>query len=239
MKENLSNQLVSLEDSKKLLGNEWGAILHPICNTEYFINLMNLLNEEYSYKTIYPKMKNVFRCFNETPFRSVKVVILGQDPYYTDGMANGLAFSVDMGVKKIPPSLLNIEKEVNRSIYDNDPIFNFDYSLSGWYRNGVLLLNTALTVEQNKPESHLKIWEPFITFVIQKLSEFNSGLVWMLWGSKAQKYEELINKNHYVLKSNHPSPLSATKGDTPFIGNDHFKEANNVLGLLYNEKIPW
>jgi len=181
-------------------------------------------NERSKGKIIYPEKENIFACFNSTPFDKVKVVIIGQDPYHGEGQAHGLCFSVAPGVA-IPPSLLNIYKEIQRDLKIPIPGHG---CLTNWAKQGVLLLNATLTVEASKAGSHQnKGWEQFTDKVVEILNREKSGLVFVLWGSYAQKKGAQIDeKKHLVLKSVHPSPLSAHRG---FIGCGHFSKINKYL----------
>ncbi|MFV1985515.1 MAG: uracil-DNA glycosylase [Thiohalomonadales bacterium] len=191
-------------------------------------------NEKNQGKVIFPPGKLIFNAFNSTPFESVKVVILGQDPYHGPNQAHGLCFSVLPGVR-FPPSLLNIFKEIHQDLDIPMP----DHGcLQSWADQGVLLLNAMLTVEQNRAGSHQGHgWEQFTDRVIQLLNEQREGLVFLLWGSYAQKKGALINsKKHLVLKAPHPSPLSAYRG---FFGSKHFSQANDYLVKQGLDPIDW
>ena len=202
----------------------WNEALSSEWDKPYFQNLVQFVKEEYRRKRIFPPGKEIFAAFNATPFHEVKVVILGQDPYHEPGQANGLCFSVRDGVA-FPPSLLNIFKEINA---DTGAPIPASGDLSRWAKQGVLLLNSTLTVEEHKAASHQgKGWEEFTDTVIERLSEQCEHLVFVLWGSFAIKKGAKINKQkHLVLTSPHPSPLSAYRG---FFGNHHFSKANSYL----------
>lgn len=192
-------------------------------------------NERLSGKTIYPPAKDVFNAFRYTEFNNVKVVILGQDPYHGPNQAHGLAFSVLPGVR-IPPSLVNIYKELETDT-PNFTMPKHGY-LESWARQGVLLLNTVLTVEAGKAHSHANLgWETFTDKVIAALNEYRSGIVFLLWGSHAQKKGRFIDQSrHYVLTSVHPSPLSAHRG---FFGCKHFSKTNDYLQQHGLSAIDW
>ncbi len=200
----------------------------------YFIELIAFIESEYSNKTIYPPKTNLFQAFKLTPLNQVKVVIIGQDPYHNPNQANGLAFSVNENVT-LPPSLKNIYKEIERS-------FGYSMSnngaLSSWAKQGVLLLNTILTVEENKPLSHQnKGWETFTLEIIKALNALKQPICFLLFGQHAKQYEKhLNNPNHLVLKTVHPSPLSAHRG---FIGSDVFKKCNDYLKDKEVSTIDW
>ena len=201
----------------------------------YMQNLKSFLQQEKQQgKVIFPAGKDIFNALNTTPFEQVKVVILGQDPYHGPKQAHGLSFSVQPGVK-IPPSLLNIYKELQRDLGLAMP--NNGY-LQSWAEQGVLLLNATLTVEQANAGSHQgKGWEHFTDCIVQQLNSQRQGLVFMLWGSYAQQKGKIIDPDkHCVLQSPHPSPLSAHRG---FLGNSHFSQANLYLQQQGQSEIDW
>lgn len=193
-----------------------------------------LITERQSGKQIYPKGDQIFNAFNNTPFGDVRVVILGQDPYHGPGQAHGLCFSVQKDVR-IPPSLVNIYKEIKRDLDISSPDHGY---LMEWAKQGVLLLNSVLTVERAQAASHQKRgWEQFTDAAIAALNEHHSGLVFLLWGSYAQKKGQFIDRNkHLVLHSPHPSPLSAHRG---FLGNSHFSKTNKWLKERGSGIIDW
>jgi len=180
---------------------------------------------------IYPSMNNIFRALYETKEDDVSVVILGQDPYH-NGSAVGLAFSVPEGVK-LNPSIVNIKKEVVNCGFDVDPKSG---NLLSWSQQGVLLINTALTVKKGEEESHLKIWRDFTEEFIKYLTEEKDALVFILWGNKAKSYKKHFTKEHFIVETSHPSPLSASKG---FLGSECFSEANGYLLSLGKDEIDW
>lgn len=210
----------------------WSAALHHFMQKTDWKKLEQCVEENYSLHTCYPPREKIFRAFELTPLRAIKVVILGQDPYHGLGQANGLAFSVEMG-QKLPPSLRNILKEALRDTAGM-PIPD----LSRWAEQGVFLLNTVLTVEEKRPGSHNYFgWESFTDEVISLISEQLENVVFMLWGQYAQKKEPLIDgKRHLILKAPHPSPLSAYQG---FLGCGHFSEANQFLMSKGMRQINW
>ena len=212
----------------------WKSQLHDEFNKPYFNQLVQFVKEEYSSKTIYPPSKMIFNAFNYTPFNKVKVVIVGQDPYHQPNQAHGLCFSVNDGIR-IPPSLVNIYKEINLDLGTPIPTSG---NLERWAKQGVLLLNATLTVREGAAGSHQgKGWEQFTDSVIDLLSKNRNDLVFMLWGSYAQKKGANIDqKKHLVMKSVHPSPLSAHRG---FFGNKHFSRANEYLVLNGKSPIVW
>lgn len=213
---------------------EFEDIVKEESEKKYYKDLIEFVNEEYKTKTIFPPKDNIFEAFKITPLDKVKVVILGQDPYHGEGEAHGLAFSVNYGIKT-PPSLKNIYKEINLEFgYD---IPNHGYLLN-WAKQGVLLLNTVLTVEKDKPASHKgKGWEIFTDRIITELNEIPNPIVFMLWGNYAKTKAGLLNNpKHMVLESVHPSPFSARNG---FFGNNHFKLANDFLEKNGVSPINW
>lgn len=217
------------------LDPSWQALLANQFTQPYMRQLEAFLEQERSAgKTIYPPEPLIFHAFNSTPFDKVKVVVLGQDPYHGPSQAHGLSFSVPMGVK-VPPSLLNIYKELERDL--SLPIPGHG-CLQSWAEQGVLLLNATLSVEQAHAGSHQKQgWEIFTDYIIQQLNEQCQGLVFLLWGNYAHKKGKFIDtEKHCVLKSVHPSPLSAHRG---FIGCGHFSECNHYLKQSGQAVINW
>lgn len=190
-----------------------------------------LLNKIYQSKNVFPKQEDVFKCFSFFNISNIKVLIIGQDPYYTRGVADGLAFSTKNN--KTPPSLINIFHEIKNEYKDASFKTN---DLSCWAKQGVLLLNSSLTVEENKPNSHSEYWFWFIKEILSIISKVDNVVI-MLWGNNSIKLKEFINnKTHLILTSSHPSPLSAHKG---FLGNNHFIKANNFLKSKNKTIIDW
>ncbi|MEI6554383.1 MAG: uracil-DNA glycosylase [Paludibacter sp.] len=214
--------------------SSWKAVLQPEFDKDYFANLTEFVRNEYRSKKVFPPAPLIFNAFDQCPFNNVKVVIIGQDPYHGDGQAHGLCFSVNDGVD-FPPSLINIFKEINRDLGKTMPDSG---NLIRWAHQGVLLLNASLTVQAHMAGSHQgKGWETFTDSVIRILAEKKENLVFLLWGSYAQKKGEFIDtRRHLVLKSVHPSPLSAYRG---FIGNNHFSLANKYLRDRGQQEIDW
>ena len=212
----------------------WKQALQPEFDKDYFIKLTDFVRNEYKTKPTFPPASLIFNAFDQCPLENVKVVIIGQDPYHGDGQAHGLCFSVNDGVA-FPPSLLNIFKEIERDLEKPMPSSG---NLTRWAQQGVLLLNATLTVQAHMAGSHQgKGWETFTDAVIRKLATEKEHLVFMLWGSYAQKKCDFIDSNrHLVLKSVHPSPLSAYRG---FIGNNHFSLANKYLKETNQHEINW
>ncbi len=216
------------------IGNDWDEILKDVFETESYKSLRAFLKQEYGTHRIYPDMYDIFNALKLTPYEKVKVVILGQDPYHGEGQAHGLAFSVKPGVQP-PPSLVNIFKELNSELGVPAPSHG---CLEKWAREGVLLLNTALTVREGAPNSHRgKGWEDVTDEIIIRLSGRATPMVFMLWGANAKAKEPLINGiRHLVLKAAHPSPLSASSG---FFGCGHFKAANAFLIKNGMSPVDW
>ena len=217
-----------------MLGNDWDEILKEEINKDYFKNLITLIKKEYEVKTIYPKQTDIFKAFRNTSYENTKVVILGQDPYHGENQAEGLSFSVKVGVSK-PPSLQNIFKELNTDLGYQIPD---NGSLVSWSEEGVLLLNTVLTVEANKPSSHKDLgWEIFTDAVIKKINEKESPVVFILWGNFARSKKKYItNPIHFIIESPHPSPFSAYNG---FFGSKPFSKTNNFLISKNLKPINW
>ena len=223
--------MANYPDFFKLCQN-WTEFFYSPEMEETIIPILNKLDEE----TYYPDSSDIFRCFYVTPFNNINVVILGQDPYH-NGSATGLCFDVKLG-NPLNPSLQNIYKELeNEGFYPTK-----DGNLESWCKQGVLLLNTALTVLDGSPESHIELWSSFSKKVIQKLSE-KDFIVWILLGKKASEWKEFItNKNHIILETTHPSPFSALKSSSKqvaFIGSNIFKNANKELYKKGLDKISW
>lgn len=212
----------------------WGELLSDEFNKEYFTSLTSFVREEYKNEVIFPRAKNIFRAFEMCPVDKVRVVIIGQDPYHGDGQANGLCFSVNEGVM-FPPSLRNIFQEINADTGTPIPASG---DLDRWAEQGVLLLNSVLTVRRSLAASHQnRGWEQFTDAVINRLGQTKEGIVYMLWGSYAQKKCAVIDPSrNCILKSVHPSPLSAYRG---FFGCKHFSKANEYLVSRGNNPIIW
>lgn len=212
----------------------WKRELHAEFGKTYFTELVDFVKLEYQNQTIFPAGKNIFRAFDACPFEQVKVVILGQDPYHGPGQANGLCFSVRQGMT-FPPSLVNIFKEIKDDLGKDIPPHG---SLERWAEQGVLLLNSTLTVRAHQAGSHQERgWETFTDAVIQALSTRKTNIVYMLWGSYAQKKAAAVNAdNNLILKAPHPSPLSAYRG---FFGCKHFSKANDYLQSKGLNPILW
>ena len=218
------------------IGNDWDGIFeeHKEFEKDYYKKMRKFLISEYKTKTIYPKADEIFTAFKLTSYKDCKIVLLGQDPYHGENQARGLAFSVKKGVP-LPPSLKNIYKEIHNE-------YGYEMSNSGylekWARQGILLLNTALTVVAGNANSHSKIgWEIFTDNVIKYLNDREEPLIFILWGNNAKSKKKLINtQKHYILEGVHPSPLSANRG---FFGCNHFIRANDILRELGEKEIDW
>ena len=220
--------------AKELIGNDWDQILNPIFTSDKYHELHNFLKKEYSTRQIYPDMYHIFTAFKLTPFNKTKVVILGQDPYHGPNQAEGLSFSVSNEVLK-PPSLKNIFKELESDLGIPFPELN---SLKPWAKEGVLLLNAVLTVEEHNPTSHKDHgWETFTDDVIKIINKKTTPVVFILWGSYARNKKSLItNPIHYVIESPHPSPFSAYNG---FFGSKPFSKTNEFLKSKGIKEIDW
>lgn len=218
----------------EIFKNNWNDLLKDELEKDYYKKMRAFLLEEYKTKVIFPNAYDIYNALHYTDYNDVKVVILGQDPYHGPNQAHGLAFSVKPGVR-IPPSLLNMYKELKDDLGCYIP--NNGY-LEKWARQGVLLLNTSLTVRQAEANSHKKIgWELFTDHIIELLNDRIDPIVFILWGNNAISKEKLItNKAHYIIKSVHPSPLSAFRG---FFGSKPFSKTNNLLKSIGKESIDW
>jgi len=213
----------------------WKDVLHAEFSKPYFENIAAFLKTEKAQgKTIYPPGSLIFNAFEKAPFKKLKVLLLGQDPYHGKGQAMGLSFSVPKGIRQ-PPSLINIFKELLDDV--GVPIASTG-DLTPWAEQGVMLLNAALTVREGEPNSHSKIgWHQFTDAVIKKVSNEKEGIIFLLWGSFAHQKQELIDQTkHHVLKAAHPSPYSADKG---FFGCRHFSKTNAHLVAQKQDPINW
>lgn len=216
------------------IGNDWDELLKGEFEKPYYLELREFLKNEYSTKIIYPNMYDIFNALKYTSYKDTKVLILGQDPYHGENQAHGLAFSVKPGVKT-PPSLLNMYKELNSEYGCFIP--NNGY-LVPWTEQGVLLLNTALTVRAHEANSHKgKGWEVFTDNIIKLLNERHNPVIFVLWGNNARGKKKLIDtQKHYIIESAHPSPLSASRG---FFGSKPFSKINEILIGLGKTPIDW
>ncbi|MBQ2932503.1 MAG: uracil-DNA glycosylase [Clostridia bacterium] len=216
------------------LGNEWDELLAGEFQKDYYQKLRVFLAKEYRTARVFPDMYDIFNALKYTSYSSVKAVIIGQDPYHGEGQAHGLCFSVKKGIEP-PPSLKNIYKELSDDIGFVPPDHG---ELTDWAKQGVLLLNTVLTVRSGEPKSHRdKGWEVFTDRVIELLDKRDEPIVFLLWGSDAQQKKALIkNPRHRILQTVHPSPLSAYRG---FFGCRHFSKTNEILAQMGKEPIDW
>ena len=219
---------------KKIFSNDWQELLEGEMQKEYYQKLREFLIKEYRTRTIYPDANDIFNALHYTPYKDVKVVILGQDPYHGPNQAYGLSFSVKPGVA-IPPSLVNIYKELRNDLGCYIPN---NGTLTKWAEEGVLLLNTSLTVRAGEANSHSRIgWEIFTDYIIRLLNQRDDPIVFILWGNNAIKKETLItNPKHHIIKSVHPSPLSASRG---FFGSKPFSKTNKFLESIGKKSIDW
>lgn len=216
------------------IADDWKAVLAEEFDKPYFKELVDFVRAEYAAGTVFPKGRDIFRAFDKCPFDNLKVVIIGQDPYHGEGQANGLCFSVSDGIP-FPPSLQNIFKEVNS---DTGAPIPQSGNLDRWAEQGVLLLNAVLTVRAHQAASHAgRGWEQFTDAVVRAIAARKSGVVYMLWGSYAQRKGAIADPaNNLILKSVHPSPLSSYRG---FFGCKHFSAANNYLRSIGKTEIIW
>lgn len=220
--------------TKQILTNDWAGLLGDEFTKDYYLRLREFLKQEYTYQTVYPPMQDIFNALHFTRFSDVKAVILGQDPYHGENQAHGLSFSVQSGVPQ-PPSLKNIFKELQNDVGCRMP--NHGY-LGSWTEQGVLLLNTVLTVRGGQAHSHKGMgWEQFTNQVIASLNEKTDPVVYILWGAAARRKQELIDTSkHYIVTSPHPSPLSAHRG---FFGSKPFSKTNEILKQNGLSEIDW
>lgn len=218
-----------------IITKNWYELLKNEFETDEYHQLEKFLNHEYSTKTIYPEPKNVFNALNLVKYKDVKVVIIGQDPYHNPNQAHGLSFSVEKDIA-IPPSLQNIYKELKDDIGCYIPN---NGNLTKWANQGVLMLNSVLTVEKNKPNSHKnKGWERITKKVVQLLNERNSPVVFLLWGGNAKMIgKDIDTSKHFVLTAVHPSPMSANQGG--WFGCKHFSQTNQILQNIGKDPIDW
>ena len=216
-----------------MTNNYWDAVLKEEYEKNYFKNIAMFINKEYKEKIVYPPKRDILRALKLTDYNDVKVVILGQDPYHGENEANGLSFSVNEGIK-LPPSLKNIYKE----LYDDLGITKTTGDLTSCANQGVLLLNSVLTVLKDTPTSHSKIgWQEYTDAIIRKLNEREKTIVFILWGNYARSKKNLItNKRHYIIESPHPSPFSANSG---FFGSRPFSKTNEFLKKNNIKEIEW
>lgn len=218
-----------------MIGNDWDDVLASVWNSNGFHNFMNIVKEKYRENTCFPEYNNIFNALKLTPYKDVKVVILGQDPYHGTGEAHGLSFSVQKGVKK-PPSLKNIFKELKDDLGYDEPV---DGDLTSWAKQGVLLLNSVLTVEKDKAASHKDLgWNLLTDHIIKLLNQKQEPVVFILWGNFARNKKIFItNPKHLIIESPHPSPFSANSGffgSKPFSKTNIFLIKNNITPVNFN-----
>lgn len=213
----------------------WDEVINCEKNKDYYKRLKEIIDNKYETCKVYPAKNKIFNAFSKTPIGNLKVVILGQDPYHGEGQAQGLSFSTPKEIKN-PPSMQNILKE----IYDDTNVISkcLDGDLTPWAKEGILLLNTILTVEDSKPKSHHNLgWEIFTDNIIEYISANCENIVFILWGSNAISKQKLIDKSrHHILTAPHPSPLSSYRG---FFGCKHFSKTNEILKSIGKEPINW
>ena len=222
-----------------LITTDWKHIIENEINKDEYSKLEEFIKKEYCEKKVYPPKDDIFKAFNYFNFDKLKVVILGQDPYHQFGQAHGLSFSVNKEIK-IPPSLKNIYKELISDL--NLPSTGFNHgNLEQWAEQGVLLLNTSLTVLESKPNSHSKRWRQFTNLIIKYIVENSDKIIFMLWGNNAKKIKKLFSEDilekHYFLEATHPSPLGANKGG--WFNCKHFSKCNEILLKNNKKKISW
>lgn len=215
---------------EQYLPRDWGRYINMSDND--FLRMGKMVASEREKATVYPESANVFKAFELTSYQETRVIVLSQDPYHGKGQAYGVAFGTL--AETPPPSLVNIYKEIERSIYDG-MLLDFDYTLKHWTSQGVLLLNTSLSVIEGVPGSHMGIWKPFTEAVIEALNQ-KTQLIWILLGNHAKKYIPLMSEFHVKLQAGHPSPLNTS---VPFLGSDIFKKANDWLDIWELPTIKW
>jgi len=225
---------------KNLFGIGWYGAMRTYLQSQDFANLGYLLMAERKQKKVYPEQKDVFKAFQLTPYEKVKVVFLGLDPYIRKDQATGLSFGVDIDKtdRKIPPSLKTIIKELESDL--DTLCLDFDYSLEGWAKQGVLMLNTSLTVVEGQTNSHLKMWQPFTFNVIDAINDMNNDVIFILLGKTAQSYEKYLDpESTRVIKAPHPAAEAYAGGKAGFYGSKIFSKCNSMLYMLGKEEINW
>lgn len=224
---------------KKLVGKSWSDAIEPYLPSGYFDWLGKALASEYKANTVFPPKEDMFNAFMLTPYDEVNILILGQDPYIREGQAYGVSFGIRDTCPKIPPSLRNIDKEVENDIYDGFKLA-FDYTLQHWCEQGCFMYNTALTVIEGKTGSHLKIWTPFTQAVIKALND-KQFLISILLGKVAQDYSKLLTEdsNHYIIKAPHPAAEAYSGGKSGFFGSKIFSKTNQILIDNGRSEIKW
>ena len=225
---------------KNLFGIGWYNAMRTYLQSQDFANLGHWLMAERKQKTVYPEQKNVFKAFQLTPYEKVKVVFLGLDPYIRKDQATGLSFGVELSenMMKVPPSLKTIIKELESDL--DTLCLEFDYSLEGWAKQGVLMLNTSLTVVEGQTNSHLQMWQPFTLEVIDAINDMNQNVIFILLGNTAQSYEKYLDpESTRVIKAPHPAAEAYAGGKAGFYGSKIFSKCNSMLYMLEKEEINW
>ena len=223
-----------------LFGIGWYNAMRTYLQSQDFANLGHWLMTERKQRVVYPEQKNVFKAFQLTPYEKVKVVFLGLDPYIRKNQATGLSFGVDIDKtdRKIPPSLKTIIKELEEDL--DTLCLDFDYSLEGWAKQGVLMLNTSLTVQDGQTNSHLHMWKPFTLEVIDTINDMNENVIFILLGRTAQSYEKYLDSDSTrIIKAPHPAAEAYAGGKAGFYGSKIFSKCNNMLYMLGKEEINW
>lgn len=225
---------------KNLFGIGWYNAMRAYLQSQDFANLGHWLMAERKQKTVYPEQKNVFKAFQLTPYEKVKVVFLGLDPYIRKDQATGLSFGVELSenMMKVPPSLKTIIKELESDL--DTLCLEFDYSLEGWAKQGVLMLNTSLTVVEGQTNSHLQMWQPFTLEVIDAINDMNQNVIFILLGNTAQSYEKYLDpESTRIIKAPHPAAEAYAGGKAGFYGSKIFSKCNAMLYMLEKEEINW
>ena len=225
---------------KNLFGIGWYNAMRTYLQSQDFANLGHWLMAERKQKTVYPEQKNVFKAFQLTPYEKVKVVFLGLDPYIRKDQATGLSFGVELSenMMKVPPSLKTIIKELEEDL--DTLCLEFDYSLEGWAKQGVLMLNTSLTVVEGQTNSHLQMWQPFTLEVIDAINDMNQNVIFILLGNTAQSYEKYLDpESTRIIKAPHPAAEAYAGGKAGFYGSKIFSKCNAMLYMLEKEEINW
>ena len=223
-----------------LFGIGWYNAMRTYLQSQDFANLGHWLMAERKQKTVYPEQKNVFKAFQLTPYEKVKVVFLGLDPYIRKDQATGLSFGVELSenMMKVPPSLKTIIKELESDL--DTLCLEFDYSLEGWAKQGVLMLNTSLTVVEGQTNSHLQMWQPFTLEVIDAINDMNQNVIFILLGNTAQSYEKYLDpESTRIIKAPHPAAEAYAGGKAGFYGSKIFSKCNAMLYMLEKEEINW
>lgn len=223
-----------------LFGIGWYNAMRTYLQSQDFANLGHWLMAERKQKTVYPEQKNVFKAFQLTPYEKVKVVFLGLDPYIRKDQATGLSFGVELSenMMKVPPSLKTIIKELESDL--DTLCLEFDYSLEGWAKQGVLMLNTSLTVVEGQTNSHLQMWQPFTLEVIDAINDMNQNVIFILLGNTAQSYEKYLDpESTRIIKAPHPAAEAYAGGKAGFYGSKIFSKCNSMLYMLEKEEINW